>query len=169
MFKPIFCEKFEIAAGQKDANLVQLEKCCQTHIFLQNFVLIQARTSPPKICKILLIFLTCAGNSKISIFNFFVQTFANFWRARSRLYQNEILQENMRLTAFFNLYKTFKLLHRSKLNILAKKYVHKAGSRLLQPWHLLSASLSASSRRKPSPQRVLCPIVSWLAKPPLRR
>ena len=38
---------------QKDANLVELEKCCQTHIFLQKFVLIQPRTSPPKICKIL--------------------------------------------------------------------------------------------------------------------
>ena len=38
---------------QKDANLVELEKCCRTHIFLQNFVLIQPRTSPPKICKIL--------------------------------------------------------------------------------------------------------------------
>ena len=50
-FKPIFCEKFEIAAVQKDANLVELEKCCRTHIFLQNFVLIQPRTSPPKICK----------------------------------------------------------------------------------------------------------------------
>merc|ERR1719271_869523 len=55
-FKPIFCEIFEIAAVQKDANLVELEKCCRTHIFLQNFVLIQPRTSPPKICKILLIF-----------------------------------------------------------------------------------------------------------------
>ena len=54
-FKPIFCENFEIAAVQKDANLVELEKCCRTHIFLQNFVLIQPRTSPPKICKILLI------------------------------------------------------------------------------------------------------------------
>ena len=53
-FKPIFCENFEIAAVQKDANLaVELEKCCQTHIFLQNFVLIQPRTSPLKICKIL--------------------------------------------------------------------------------------------------------------------
>ena len=31
--------------------------------------------------------------------------FANVWRARSRLYQNEILQENMRLTAFFKIYK----------------------------------------------------------------
>ena len=41
---------------QKYANLVELEKCCQTHIFLQNFVLIQPRTSPPKICKMLLIF-----------------------------------------------------------------------------------------------------------------
>ena len=38
---------------QKYANLVELEKCCQTHIFLQNFVLIQPRTSPLKICKIL--------------------------------------------------------------------------------------------------------------------
>ena len=37
--------------------------------------------------------------------------FANFWRARSRLYQNEILQENMRLTAFFKLYKICILLH----------------------------------------------------------
>merc|ERR1711990_491331 len=50
-FKPIFCENSEIAAVQKDANLVELEKCCRTHIFLQNFVLIQPRTSPPKICK----------------------------------------------------------------------------------------------------------------------
>ena len=47
-----FCEIFEIAAVQKDANLVELEKCCQTHIFLQNIVLIQPRTTPPKICKI---------------------------------------------------------------------------------------------------------------------
>ena len=48
----IFCENFEIAAVQKDANLVELEKCCRTHIFLQNLVLIQPRMSPPKICKI---------------------------------------------------------------------------------------------------------------------
>ena len=50
---PIFCENFEIPAVQKYANLVELEKCCQTHIFLQNFVLIQPRTSPLKICKFL--------------------------------------------------------------------------------------------------------------------
>ena len=36
---------------QKCAHLGELEKCCQTHIFLQNFVLIQPRTSPPKVCK----------------------------------------------------------------------------------------------------------------------
>ena len=35
----------------------------------------------------------------------FRDTSANFWRARSRLYQHEMLQENMRLTAFFKLYK----------------------------------------------------------------
>ena len=33
---------------QKYAHLVELEKCFQTHIFLQNFVLRQPRTSPPK-------------------------------------------------------------------------------------------------------------------------
>ena len=41
---------------QKYAHLVELEKCCQTHIFLQkfaqNFVLIQPRTSLPEICKL---------------------------------------------------------------------------------------------------------------------
>ena len=58
--------------------------------------------------------------SKISKFCKILQIFANFWRARSRLYQNEILQENMCLTAFFKLYKMCTLLHRSKLNILAK-------------------------------------------------
>ena len=37
--------------------------------------------------------------------NAFFENFYKFWRARSRLYQNEILQENMRSTAFFKLYK----------------------------------------------------------------
>ena len=108
---------------QKYANLVELEKCCQTHIFLQNFVLIQPRTSPPKICEI--IFEKCIfendpsrcrpGNCKT-----FLQKFTNFWRARSRLYQNEFLQENMRLTAFFKLYKICILLHRCNLKIFVK-------------------------------------------------
>ena len=43
-FKPLFCENFEIAAEQKDAKLVEIEKCCQTHIYLQNFASIQPRT-----------------------------------------------------------------------------------------------------------------------------
>ena len=41
-------QNVEFGAVQKCAHLVELEKCCQTHIFLQNFVLIQPRTSPPK-------------------------------------------------------------------------------------------------------------------------
>ena len=56
---------------------------------------------------------------------FVLQNFANFWRARSRLYQNEILKENMRLTAFFKLYKICILLHRCNLKFLAKKSVWK--------------------------------------------
>ena len=51
--------------------------------------------------------------------------FANFWRARSRLYQNEILQENMRSTAFFKLYKICILLHRCDLKIFAKNRFEK--------------------------------------------
>ena len=52
--------------------------------------------------------------------NAFFENFANFWRARSRLYQNEILQENMRSAAFFKLYKICILVHRCNLKILAK-------------------------------------------------
>ena len=58
--------------------------------------------------------------------NAFFENFANFWRARSRLYQNEILQENMRLTAFFKLYKNCILLHRCNLKMLAKKRFEKS-------------------------------------------
>ena len=50
----------------------------------------------------------------------FSKKIANFWRPRSRLYQNEILQENMRSTAFFKLYKICILLHRCNLKILVK-------------------------------------------------
>ena len=38
---------------QTYAILVELEKCCQPHIFLQNIVLIQSRTIPPQICELL--------------------------------------------------------------------------------------------------------------------
>ena len=55
-----------------------------------------------------------------------MQNIANFWRARSRLYQNEILQENMRLTAFFKLYKICIRLHRCNHKILAKTRIEKS-------------------------------------------
>ena len=57
--------------------------------------------------------------------NAFFENFANFWRARSRLYQIEILQENMRSTAFFKLYKICILLHRCNLKIFAKNRLEK--------------------------------------------
>ena len=63
--------------------------------------------------------------SKIGKFCRIFAKFANFWRARSRLYQNEILQENMRLTAFFKLYKICILLHRCNLKIFAKNRFEK--------------------------------------------
>ena len=46
-------------------------------------------------------------------------------RARSQLYRSEILQENMRLTALFKLYKICILLHRCNLKIFAKKRFEK--------------------------------------------
>ena len=66
------------------------------------------------------------GSAKLANFANFLQNFANFWRARSRLYQNEILQENMRLTAFFKLYKMCILLHRCNLKIFAKNRFEKS-------------------------------------------
>ena len=61
--------------------------------------------------------------SKIGKISNILQNFANFWRARSRLYQSEILQENMRLTAFFKLYKICILLHCCNLKIFSNKSV----------------------------------------------
>ena len=58
--------------------------------------------------------------NKIGKFCKMFADFVNFWQARSRLYQNEILQETMRVTAFFKLYKICILLHRCNLKILAK-------------------------------------------------
>ena len=46
-----FLIHFQFGAVQKCTHLVELEKCCILHIYLQNLVLIQPRTSPPKICK----------------------------------------------------------------------------------------------------------------------
>ena len=64
--------------------------------------------------------VTCAFSKNAFFENAFFENFANFWRARSRLYQSEILQVHMRSTASFKLNKMCTLLHRSKLNILAK-------------------------------------------------
>ena len=65
--------------------------------------------------------LSCLLLSKIGK----VAKFANLWRARSQLYKNEILQENMRLTAFFKLYKICILLHRCNIIFFSKKPVWK--------------------------------------------
>ena len=120
---------------QKYANLVELEKCCQTHIFLQNFVLIQPRTSPPKICKILPILLTLFEVAEASTARDRAAAellearrrqaeavqeartralkaqhegrSAKFRQivARFRLYRHRSLQENTRFAAFFKIYQ----------------------------------------------------------------
>ena len=69
-----------------------------------------------------------ASTCNIEFWQHFMKDFAYFWRARSRLYQNEILQENMRLTAFFKLYKTCILLHRCNLKMLAKNWFEKSAT-----------------------------------------
>ena len=92
---------------------------------------------------------------------------AKFWRARSRLYQNEILQENMRLTAFFKLYKICILLHRCDLiffltlpgifwEILGTSQNLQIGRFLLSTEYLIfryhREASSAQTRFYPSPQ-----------------
>ena len=73
--------------------------------------------------------LASAAACRASIFEKCIfENFANFWRARSRLYQNEILQENMRSTSFFKLYKICILLHRCNLKILAKNRFEKSAN-----------------------------------------
>ena len=118
-------------------NLVDFERCCKTHIFLQKSESIQPKTS--NICRNFANrrSLTASrprqgrGRQASAFFenaffenafskSAFFENFENFWRVRSRLYQNEILQENMRLTAFFKLYKICILLHRCNLKIFAK-------------------------------------------------
>ena len=115
-------------------NLVDFEKCCKTRICLQRSAPVQPKTSEnlPNIChyKISSRVGPDAGSAFVERTKFdgpgrprdvrldywqnwqVLQNFANFWRARSRLYQNEILQESMRSTAFFKLYKICILLHR---------------------------------------------------------
>ena len=45
---------------------------------------------------------------------------SKFYRARSRLYRRQILQENIRWKALDEIYKIYMLLHRSDLNISEK-------------------------------------------------
>ena len=122
---------------QKYANLVELENCCQTAdkriFFLQNFVLIQPRTSPPKICKIFekCIFEKCIFEKNAARRpgprksrgpsprprarprrpDVRERRLAKFRQnvARFRLYRHRFLQENMRFAAFFKIYQILKL------------------------------------------------------------
>ena len=57
------------------------------------------------------------------------------YRARSRLYRSQILQENMRSTAFFKLYKICILLHRCNLKFFAKNRFERSSKciRKMQP------------------------------------
>ena len=50
--------------------------------------------------------------------NAFFENFANFWRARSRLYRNQILQLVFKFAAFFKFYKICTLLDCSTPSIL---------------------------------------------------
>ena len=122
-------------------NLVDFEKCCKTRICLQRSMPIQpksienlpkilprrsrpaARRRRPSRCSrpwsTTAQIRTLAGLSKFGKFCIFFCNFANFWRARSRLNQNEILQGNMRLKASFKLHKVCILLHRCNLKMLA--------------------------------------------------
>ena len=85
----------------------------------------------------------------------FYKNFRNFWRARSRLYQNEILQENMRVTAFFKLYKISILLHRCNLKIFAKNRFEKT-------------AIFVKFQQKNCKCRKICKIVSKFKKFSLR-
>ena len=67
--------------------------------------------------------LGLAKSAKMAKLAIFLQ---NFWQARSQLYRNEILQENMRLTAFFKLCKICILLHRCNLKNFAKNRFEKS-------------------------------------------
>ena len=84
------------------------------------------------------------GLAKLAKFGQILQKFCNFWRARSRLYQNEILQENMRLTTFFMLYKICILLHRCNLKIFAKNRFEKSAKLailVIYEWESLNENL----------------------------
>ena len=123
----------------KGVHCVDLGESFPTHIYLQNLASIQPRTSPLK-------FVGSRNSWGLHPGGLHFPSAARGpptrarrsrsrrrrprgpappTRARSRLYQNEILQQNMRLTAFSKLWKICILLHRCNLKIFAKKSVWK--------------------------------------------
>ena len=94
-------------------NLVDLEKCCQTRIYMYLLAKFRFDTAEnerkfaenlPTICRtsiqgsipVLSQYPPAGGQAKL-------------WRARSRLYRSRFLQVNMRFAAFFKIYQIIKL------------------------------------------------------------
>ena len=75
--------------------------------FVAKFRFDTAENEPAKICEI----FENAFFENAFFENAFFEKFAIFWRARSRLYQNEILQENMRLSRFDSIFQALQDLH----------------------------------------------------------
>ena len=116
-------------------NLVDFEKCCKTRIFLQKSVPIQPKTSNilPKICQKLATTLrvpAAAGRSHAStrtgtaLAAQLAAPCGKIYRARSRLYRNEILQVNMRLKALAEIYVMHSFAPFFNLKISAKNRQH---------------------------------------------
>ena len=115
-------------------NLVDFEKCCKTHIFLQKSEPIQPKTSNilPKFCQkpatTLRALVAAALRHAVDraaeaavrsgLNNLFI--FSKLREARSWLYRRQLLQVNIRWKALDEIYKICMHLHRSDLNISAK-------------------------------------------------
>ena len=110
----ILKQKFEIAELCKGVHCVDLGESFQTHIFLQNLASIQPRTSPVKFARPYSRSpLTPSGQvheegGRLVLIPSRDRGVAagcgKLYRARSRLYRNEILQENIRLKALAEIY-----------------------------------------------------------------
>ena len=118
--------RFDTAENEPAKNLQNFRKCIFEKCIFEKCIFENAFSKNAFFEKC--IFENCIFRkmhfSKNAIFeNAFFENFANFWRARSRLYQNEILQVNMRLTAFFKLLRICILLHRCDSNFFSKRSV----------------------------------------------
>ena len=60
------------------------------------------------------------GNFGLTFDLTFGKTFGELWEARSRLNQSRIMKPNTHFAAFFEFYKIYRLLHRSKFKNSAK-------------------------------------------------